>query len=243
LKVLVGILILLALVGLTPVGDTPRAAAQAPTPTPPPLPVVKPFGLPFNTPPGPNTWLLGQAYGNTTGAYQQRRAFYSAGQGLHFGLDFSTPCGTPVVAIGDGVVVGGDGPWGSAPHNLMLNHENGWLSMYGHLFETPKLKAGTRVKKGDVVAMSGDPDSTCHSRPHLHLEIRDAKQTRFVNPVTLIEADWDTLASFGQFGRGFERDLNNPRQWQTLYDQPDALRGGPFLNDYTVPFPPAFNFR
>lgn len=203
----------------------------------------KPFGLPFASPPGPGTWLLGGGYGNTTGAYAQRRAFYSAGQGLHFGLDLSAPCGTPVVAIGDGVVVGADGPWGSAPHNLLINHENGWMSMYGHLLKTPSLKAGQRVTRGEVVALTGDPDSTCYSRPHLHLEIRDAKNTKFVNPITLIDADWDTLALFGSFGRGFERDLNNPRRWQTLYDQPDALRGGPFLNEYAQPWPPSFPFR
>jgi len=115
--------------------------------------------------------------------------------------------------------------------------------MYGHLLEKPKLKAGDKVKKGDVVALSGDPDETCFSRPHLHLEIRDVKNTKFVNPINLIEADWDSLALFGQFGRGFERDLNNPRKWQTLYNQPDGIRGGAFLNEYARPWPPAFTFR
>jgi murein DD-endopeptidase MepM/ murein hydrolase activator NlpD len=203
----------------------------------------KPFILPFNTPPGPDTWLLGQLYGNTTGAYANRRNFYAAGQGLHFGLDFSAPCGTPLVAIGDGVVLGADGPWGSAPHNLMIDHRNGYWSLYGHLLETPKLEAGTRVKQGDLVALSGDPDSTCHSRPHLHLEIRANNNERFVNPINLIEADWDTLALFGQFGRGFERDLSDPRKWQTMYDQPDGVRGAPFINEFKNPWPPAFTFR
>lgn len=204
---------------------------------------TRPFQLPFNTPPGPNTWLLGQGYGNTTGAYGQRRAFYSAGQGLHFGVDFSAPCGTTVVAIGDGVVLGADGPWGSAPHNLMIDHRNGYWSLYGHLLEKPKLKAGDKVKKGEPVALSGDPDSTCYSRPHLHLEIRASDQSRFINPIPLIDADWDAIAITGSFGRGFERDLDNPRRWQSLTDQPDALRGGPFVNDYTHPWPPSFNFR
>lgn len=203
----------------------------------------KPFVLPFNTPPGPDTWLLGQLYGNTTGAYANRRNFYAAGQGLHFGLDFSAPCGTPVVAIGDGVVLGADGPWGSAPHNLLIDHRNNYWSLYGHLLERPKLKAGDKVKQGDVVALSGDPDSTCHSRPHLHLEIRANNNERFVNPINVIEADWDTLALFGQFGRGFERDLSDPRKWQTMYDQPDGIRGAPFLNEFKNAWPPAFTFR
>lgn len=216
-----------------------NALADLPTPQS----ETKPFILPFAAPPGPGTWLLGQLYGNTTGAYSNRRNFYMAGQGLHFGLDFSAACGTPIVAIGDGVVVGADGAWGSAPHNLLINHENGWMSMYGHLLEKPKLKAGDRVKQGQPVALSGDPDETCHSRPHLHLEIRDVKNTKFVNPINLIAADWDTLALFGQFGRGFERDLENPRQWQTMYDQPDGMRGAPLLNDYKNPWPPAFDLR
>ena len=234
LRILFSVALLLTILNLTPQSISANPPLQA---------EPKPFILPFAMPPGPGTWLLGGTYGNTTGAYQQRRAFYAAGQGLHFGLDLSAPCGTEIVAIGDGVVVGADGPWGSAPHNLLINHENGWMSMYGHLLETPKLKAGDRVKQGQVVALSGDPDETCHSRPHLHLEIRDEKNTKFVNPIALIDADWDSLALFGQFGRGFERDLENPRQWQTLYDQPDALRGGAFLNEYAKPWPPAFNFR
>src|SRR5262245_9561895 len=103
-------------------------------------PTKKPFILPFKDPPGPDTWLLGQTYGNTTGAYGNRREFYLAGQGLHFGIDLSAPCRTQVLAIGDGVVLGADGPWGSAPHNLLIDHRNGYWSLYGHLFEKPKLK-------------------------------------------------------------------------------------------------------
>ncbi len=203
----------------------------------------KPFGLPFAGPPGPSTWLLAQAYGNTTGAYMQRRAWYAAGQGLHFGVDLSAPCGTTIVSIGDGVVVGADGPWGSLPHNLRIDHQNGYMSMYGHLLERAKLQPGEVVKKGQPIALSGDPDGTCYSRPHLHLEIRSRAGARWYNPITLIDADWDSLALTGSVGRGFERNLDNPRQWQTLYDQPEVQAGGPFLNDYVHPWPPAVTGR
>ena len=47
---------------------------------------------------------MAQAYGNTTGAYRQRRTTYAAGQGIHFGTDFTARCGTPLVAMADGVV-------------------------------------------------------------------------------------------------------------------------------------------
>ena len=107
-----------------------------------------PFGLPFAGQPGPNTWLVAQSYGNTTGAYSSRKTQYVRVQGIHFGIDFSASCGTPVLAIGDGVISGTDGPWGSEPHNLMIDHPNGYSSFYGHLLETPKVQRGQVVKKG-----------------------------------------------------------------------------------------------
>ncbi len=199
----------------------------------------RPFRLPFQDPPGPDTWLLGQVYGNTTGAYRQRASAYAAGQGLHFGVDLSARCGYPIVAIGDGVVAKVDAlEHGSAPHNLMIDHGNGYASFYGHLLERPELSAGQAVAAGQVVAQVGDPDETCTSRPHLHLEIRnEGVYNRAYNPLVLMDADWDTLALVGQFGRGFARDLNEPRRWQGLYDQPETAFWGARLNDYARPWP------
>jgi murein DD-endopeptidase MepM/ murein hydrolase activator NlpD len=197
-----------------------------------------PFRLPFAAPPVPDTWLLIQMYGNTTGAYYSRDTMYGAGQGLHFGIDFGAPCGTPIVAIGDGVVEAIDGPYGSAPHNLMIRHANGLASFYGHLLEAPKLKPGQQVKAGEVVAHSGDPYGTCRSAPHLHLEIRDYSLMITYNPVTLIAADWDALLLSGTSGVTFEHNLDAPRQWQRIDDQPDVHFGGAFLNNFARPWPP-----
>jgi len=213
------------------------------TPVPPTLAAdEKPFGLPFATPPGPDTWLVIQMYGNTVGAYRWRRLVYGAGQGLHFGIDFAARCGTPVVAIGAGVVRDVDNlNRGALPHNLIINHLNGYVSFYGHLLERPRLSPGQRVQAGQVVGLSGDPDETCASRPHLHLEIRDANSLGYAyNPVSFIEADWDKLTLVGAFSSGYERDLDQPRQWQFLDDQPEVRFGWPLLNDYTRPWPPAW---
>jgi murein DD-endopeptidase MepM/ murein hydrolase activator NlpD len=205
----------------------------------------RPFILPFKEAPGPDTWLLAQPYGNTTGAYRQRDTTYAASQGIHFGIDLSSPCGTELVAVADGVVFAADNlRFGSAPHNLMIDHPDlGYASFYGHLLETPQVQAGQQVKAGEVVALSGDPAETCYGRPHLHLEIRDLKHFRKYNPLPLIQADWDNLALIGPFGRTFQRDLDEPRKWQYLDDQPEAVIGGPLLNDFANPWPPDWRRR
>jgi murein DD-endopeptidase MepM/ murein hydrolase activator NlpD len=205
-----------------------------------PRQTAPPFGLPFAMPSGPSTWIFTQPYGNSVFAYRQRRTFYGAGQGLHFGVDLAAPCGTQVVAIGDGVVAGIDQTsHGAGPHNLMIDHENGYASFYGHLRDRPALFLGDEVARGQPIAFTGDPDLTCTSRPHLHLEIRDAPSHRKAfNPLPLIDADWNRLALLGGAAIGFEQDLANPRQWQLLLDQPEVSFGGPLVNDYVDPWPP-----
>jgi murein DD-endopeptidase MepM/ murein hydrolase activator NlpD len=228
-------MILIPVVGFLPA----PAVEAAQVPTPPVVTGRPPFQLPFNTPPGPSTWYVVQFYGNTQGAYRWRWIMYDRGQGLHFGVDFAAPCKTPVAAIGDGVVSETDAlSHGAGPHNLILYHSNGLLSLYGHLFERPQLYTGEHVKAGQIVGLTGDPDLTCRSRPHLHLEIRDKSYGYAFNPVPLIDADWDSLALFGP-GGNFERNLDNPRQWVSLTDQPVVDFGGELLNDYAQPWPPA----
>jgi murein DD-endopeptidase MepM/ murein hydrolase activator NlpD len=197
----------------------------------------RPFGLPFGGPPGPSSWYVSQPYGNTVYAYFERSGLYRSGQGMHFGLDLAAPCGTAVLAIGDGTVLDVDGRGGSPPHNLMIDHANGYVSFYGHLLERPPMAIGQQVARGEPVALSGDMWGTCYSSPHLHLEIRDPGLNHLVNPVNLIEADWHRILMLGLTGPAFERDLAEPRRWQSLDEQPDVHLGGPLLNDYTHAWP------
>jgi murein DD-endopeptidase MepM/ murein hydrolase activator NlpD len=196
---------------------------------------VPQFRLPFAEPPGPDTWFVSQGYGTTVWAQRNWPDLYAAGQGIHFGVDFATRCGRNVLAIGDGTVLGIDGPYGSAPHNLAIQHANGYISIYGHLRErTTLVRVGQQVKAGDVVAHSGDPYSpTCDRAPHLHLEIRINGVSGTTNPMNLIPADWDRLTlGVGAGGTNFAQDLTNPRQWATLRDQPDIHFGGGIIVNY-----------
>lgn len=219
------------------VGIISPSAAQAP---------VKPMILPMANPAGLDAWFMGQPYGNTTASYNFGAQWYSAGQRLHFGMDFFMPCGTPLLAVADGEVHAVDAmSFGSAPHNLILKHPAlGLTTLYGHLLQTPTLIAGQPVKQGDVVAISGDPDGECNSRPHLHLEVRSADFRTTYNPVDYIEAPWHTLALLGPFNYPiFQQDMDNPRRWMSLFDQPEVNFGGPPLNNYNRTWPYTIDVR
>lgn len=206
----------------------------------------KPFIFPVAAPPGPSTWTFGQPYGNTTGAFNFGTAWYSAGQGLHFGIDVSMPCGTPLIAMADGTVAFVDNmSFGSGPHNLLVRHEAaGLIVLYGHLLDRPAVTEGQLVTQGQIIAQSGTPDNTCDSRPHLHLEIRSLDYGTTYNPIDYINANWHSLAIVGSFNSTtFQGDMDNPRRWMALDDQPEVRFGGRRLNDYLAPWPPASDFR
>ena len=200
------------------------------------------FRLPFAAEPSLNTWYLGQPYGNTVGAFRARSRTYNQGQGIHFGIDLIARCDTPVLAIGDGTVHSIDGPWGSLPHSVVVLHDNGFYSLYGHLrVRSNHLYVGQRVKAGDQIGLTGDWIDwvACNRSPHLHLEIRTDAMRSAVNPIPLIEGPWEDASLGIRFSNpAFEIDLEDPRRWQSLYDQPDIRFGGPLINAYAEPWPP-----
>jgi len=219
----VGIVLCLLLATALRSGATPVRAATLP------------FRAPLGGKPGPESWFVGQWYGNTVWAHDNS---YPTGQGLHFGIDFNTPCDTPVLAIGDGTVFAVDGPYGSAPHAVVIAHADGLFSLYGHLHERAKLTVGQLVHAGDQIALSGDPAGRCDLDPHLHLEIRRAEMRETINPVPLLGIDWQhATAGIRRNGTTFVRDFDNPERWVTIAAQPDVVFGGARLNDYTRSWP------
>lgn len=225
------------LVSLVVLLIVPTVRAQDPSPTPPRD--GPPFSLPFADPPGPNTWLYEQHYGNTTSAFNFGDVWYQHGQGLHFGVDFEAPCGTPVRAIADGVVAYVDGEgFGAGPHTLVLQHPGtGYSSLYGHLRDVPAFVRGDTVQRGEAVGVSGDPDGSCGSRPHLHLEIRSEDYGTAYNPLPFFEANWHMIASIGPVNNAFQQDLDHPFRWMRLEDQPEIVFSGNLLNNYQRPWP------
>ncbi|MFM2376669.1 MAG: hypothetical protein RLZZ165_1766, partial [Bacteroidota bacterium] len=92
----------------------------------------------------------------------------TGGYKFHEGLDFACPPGTPVYASGNGrVEIAGDGEQGYGIC-LNLNHGNGYRSKYAHLSQM-LVKNGQEVKRGQLIAYSGNTGLS--SGPHLHYEV------------------------------------------------------------------------
>ena len=87
----------------------------------------------------------------------------------HKGTDYAAAAGTPVRAIGDGVVVR-EG-WGNGYGNLLeIRHRNGFVTRYGHLSRFASgVHAGSHVSIGQLVAYVGSTGLA--TGPHLHFEV------------------------------------------------------------------------
>lgn len=96
--------------------------------------------------------------------------------GSHNGVDFRAKVGTPILAMGDGILVAqGDtdltcrgvsfGKW------ILIKYNNGLASTYGHLSQL-NMSTGAVVKSGDVVGFSGNTGYS--TGPHLHVSMYPA---------------------------------------------------------------------
>jgi murein DD-endopeptidase MepM/ murein hydrolase activator NlpD len=88
---------------------------------------------------------------------------------MHHGLDFLSNTGEEVFSPGSGIVtyVGRKGGYGKI---IRINHGFGYETLYAHLSKY-KVKKGQRVKRGELIALSGNSGSLS-TGPHLHYEVR-----------------------------------------------------------------------
>ncbi len=87
---------------------------------------------------------------------------------LHTGLDIAVPRGTTVKAADSGVVsfAGWNGGYG---YCVIINHKNGYQTLYGHNSKL-SVKVGQDISKGQKIASSGSTGRS--TGPHVHFEVR-----------------------------------------------------------------------
>ncbi len=85
---------------------------------------------------------------------------------MHNGIDIAIPEGTPVRPVGRGVVVySGQRP--GYGYTVLVEHDNGMLSLYGHNSRLT-VSSGDQVDRSTVIALSGNTGRS--TGPHLHFE-------------------------------------------------------------------------
>ena len=96
------------------------------------------------------------------------------GQKFHQGVDLRAKKGTPVHAASKGVVVYVGSKIRGYGRMIVLKHDDGFYTVYAHHSKNIA-KAGQKVEKGEVIALSG---SSGHSHgAHLHFELRRGTQS------------------------------------------------------------------
>lgn len=103
--------------------------------------------------------------------------------GFHRGVDIAAPAGTPIVAVDNGVVLFAGSASGFG-HWVVIQHSNGLMSVYGHMYSSGLLvSVGQEVKRGQIIARVGsDGEST---GPHLHFSVAkgiDGSRMIYIDP-------------------------------------------------------------
>jgi murein DD-endopeptidase MepM/ murein hydrolase activator NlpD len=112
--------------------------------------------------------------------FGSERIFNGKTSSPHLGLDFRVPSGTPVAAMNDGTVLLAR-PLYFEGNFVVLDHGQGLLTLYLHLSEF-KVKEGERVKRGQVIGLSGGTGRA--TGPHLHVAVR--WQGTYLDPASLL---------------------------------------------------------
>lgn len=96
--------------------------------------------------------------------------FGPKGQGQsNDGINISVPEGTPVKAAEGGQVIYSGNELKGYGNLVLVRHDNGWVSAYGHNSQI-LVKKGDRVTRGQNIAKSGDTGDV--SSPQVHFELR-----------------------------------------------------------------------
>jgi RHS repeat-associated protein len=146
----------------------------------------------------------GWGYGPNLFAQDNAEEYYSRLHGLHNGLDWEVPVGTPLYSMGYGIVkwTGRQGYLANADEQSIGIQYGKVIAMYGHTTgggPVAGLAVGDEVTPGMLIGYSGHPVGE-PDNAHLHLETRLAEdRTWTVNPMTYfattlattVQANWD----------------------------------------------------
>lgn len=111
--------------------------------------------------------------------------YISSGMGerwgaFHRGIDIARPSNYNILAADNGVVVAA-GTSGTYGNRIVINHNNGFTTLYGHL-SSINVEVGQVVEKGSVIGIMGSTGNSTGT--HLHFEVE--KNGSLENPLSYV---------------------------------------------------------
>jgi murein DD-endopeptidase MepM/ murein hydrolase activator NlpD len=158
---------------------------------PPPAPVVSNNYSSGSSSGGDSSYYSGPVNGSGSGQFQlpTHEMYISQYFGAtsfnpwHTGLDLDSRSGWDIMAADSGTVVEASYGWGGGYGNhIIIDHGNGYKTLYGHL-SSLDVSAGDYVTKGQRLGTMGSTGWS--TGPHLHFEIRYNGQ--FLNPLNFLQ--------------------------------------------------------
>lgn len=99
----------------------------------------------------------------------------------HKGHDYAAPAGTPIYAAAAGTVTIA-GYSASAGNWVVIDHGNGLLTKYMHMYRTPLVSAGQKVVKGQHIGGVGTTGQSTGNHLHFQVERKEGGNWIAVNP-------------------------------------------------------------
>ncbi|CZE47101.1 M23 family metallopeptidase [Campylobacter geochelonis] len=131
----------------------------------------------------PNGWpILNKG---VTDNYGMRVHPISKSELFHHGIDLRAKEGTPIYATADGFVEYATNSSSGYGYLVIISHNFGFKTRYGHMLNKDVVKVGQWVKRGELIGYSGNTGYS--TGPHLHYEVRFLERT--LDPINFINFD------------------------------------------------------
>jgi murein DD-endopeptidase MepM/ murein hydrolase activator NlpD len=150
------------------------------------------------------SWKTPILYSRKTSNFGMRINPFTGRWANHQGIDIGAPLGTEVRATQEGKVkrMGWEGPYGNT---IVIEHRNGFETLYAHLSGFAKIHVNQTISQGALIGFVGSTGMS--TAPHLHYELRrhgtaiDPEQG-FHSDAPAERLDGEALVQFMQYQHG-----------------------------------------
>ena len=127
------------------------------------------------------TLIIYPGRGRLTSSFGYRADPFTGVRRFHYGIDLANSIGTPIIAAMDGVVVDVENRPAGYGKYIVIKHDRGYQTLYGHL-SLINVREGQRVVQGQRIGLMGSTGRSTGS--HLHFSIY--RNNKPVDPLTIL---------------------------------------------------------